>query len=108
MLSGKASHNTPNPAMPVQSERMTGPLAAANRERVAKPTKILTNVTPLGPTERIPSAMNKNDPPNQARHDKKEPVRAVRQWRGGGEHELSSGFHKPVQASLQYKIMDLS
>src|SRR5580704_8998930 len=63
MLSGNASQRTPSQAIPAQSDRTTDFRAAGNRERVAKPIRIRTNVTPFGPMARIPSAINRKDAP---------------------------------------------
>ena len=63
MLNGNASHSTPTPAMPAQSDRATGWRADGNRDSVTNPTAMRANVTPLGSTAFRPSAMNRNDAP---------------------------------------------
>jgi hypothetical protein len=62
-LSGKASHSTPSNATPGQAERGIGRRAEGRNARVAKPTRIRTKVTPLGPIARSPSAMKRKEAP---------------------------------------------
>ena len=63
MLSGKANQSRPSHATEPQSARATGFRAEGNRARVRKPIEMRTNAMPLGPMERSPSAMKRNDAP---------------------------------------------
>jgi len=63
MLRGKAIQSTANRATAPQSERGTGRREAGSRDSVTKPTRMRTKVTPLGPIDRSPSAMKRNEAP---------------------------------------------
>ena len=85
MLSGNASHSTPRPAVFHRSAARIGRLAAGIVERVRKPIRMRRKVTPFGPTDSSPSAMNRNDAPQiqPGSRSSSQSITSAR-WRGAG------------------------
>ena len=63
IVRGNANHSNPSQTTEPQSPRSTGFREEGNNASVANPTQIRMKQTPFGPSERSPSAMNRNDAP---------------------------------------------